>query len=88
VDRRVLVQALQITALRYGIPCTTSSETACALLTHVVLISTWSRSWTAGLFTSSAMIHSGPVEVVSMPAVRNSKQSVMILSSMSAQIML
>ncbi|XBJ16993.1 hypothetical protein VPH35_008499 [Triticum aestivum] len=39
----------------------------------------------AGFLTSSAMIHCSPVAVVSVPAIRNSEQSMTISSSVSAR---
>uniref|UniRef100_A0A0A9E5H5 Uncharacterized protein n=1 Tax=Arundo donax TaxID=35708 RepID=A0A0A9E5H5_ARUDO len=39
----------------------------------------------AGFLTSSAMIHCSPVDVVSVPALRNSEQRMMISSSVSGR---
>uniref|UniRef100_J3N437 Uncharacterized protein n=1 Tax=Oryza brachyantha TaxID=4533 RepID=J3N437_ORYBR len=74
------------TALRYGMPWTSSSETSGWSSLVMDLISSCSFDWMDGFFTSSAMIHCSAVDVVSVPALRNSEQSLMISSSVSARL--
>ncbi|KAB8113320.1 hypothetical protein EE612_052283, partial [Oryza sativa] len=67
-------------------PWTSSSVTSGWSSPVFAVISSWSFAWMDGFLTSSAMIHCSAVDVVSVPALRNSEQSLMISSSVSARL--
>ncbi|BAF26971.1 Os10g0515100 [Oryza sativa Japonica Group] len=78
------------TAFRYGMSWMSSSETSRwpppPPPPVLAMISSWSFDWMDGFLTSSAMIHCSAVDVVSVPALRNSEQRLTISSSVSGRL--
>ncbi|BAT11648.1 Os10g0514550 [Oryza sativa Japonica Group] len=75
----------RMTAFRYGIFWVSSSVISSWSSLVLDLISSWSLDWMDGFLTSSAMIHCSVVDIVSVPASRNSEQSLTISSSVRAR---
>uniref|UniRef100_A0A0E0EZV5 Uncharacterized protein n=1 Tax=Oryza meridionalis TaxID=40149 RepID=A0A0E0EZV5_9ORYZ len=77
----------RMTAFRYGMSCVSSSVISSWSSPSLVLdlISSWSLDWMDGFLTSSAMIHCSAVAVVSVPALRNSEESITSSSSVRAR---